>query len=134
MGAIGGRAADVIAIGDCVWVEYVDLEESIAASVPRYGKTKRVVSFHDFQGTPDDLESIPDRLSLLDADIVKVAITPTSFADVIRMLQVMEKVKVPFIGIAMGEIGASPAFWPRGMVLRSLFVRRAVSGGWRLGN
>lgn len=86
-------------------VEYVDLEESVAASVPRYGKTKRIVSFHDFEGTPADLEAIPERLAVHDADIVKVAITPNSFADVIRMLRIMESTKVPFIGIAMGEIG-----------------------------
>ncbi len=86
-------------------VEYVDLEEDIAAKVPRYGKTKRIVSLHDFDGTPEDLESIPDRLAMLDADIVKVAAMANSFADVIRMLRTMESAKVPMIGISMGDIG-----------------------------
>ena len=34
-------------------VEYVDLEEDIASKIPRYGKTKRIVSIHKFEGTPD---------------------------------------------------------------------------------
>src|SRR5689334_6366351 len=37
-------------------VEYVDLEGDIAASIPRFGKTKRIVSMHDFRKTPDDLD------------------------------------------------------------------------------
>ena len=33
--------------------EYVDLEHDIAASIPRLGQTKRIVSFYDFHKTPD---------------------------------------------------------------------------------
>ena len=36
-------------------VEYVDLEEDIAGAIPRFGKTERIVSLHDFRKTPDDL-------------------------------------------------------------------------------
>ena len=32
--------------------EYVDLEEDIAKQVPRFGKTKRIVSYHNFRETP----------------------------------------------------------------------------------
>ena len=38
-------------------VEYVDLEEDIAASIPRFGKTKRIISYHNFQETPEDLNA-----------------------------------------------------------------------------
>ena len=38
--------------------EYVDLEDDIAAAVPRYGATKRVVSHHDFHKTPSDLAAL----------------------------------------------------------------------------
>src|SRR5262245_15643235 len=30
-------------------VEYVDLEEDVAAQIPRFGKTKRIISFHSFR-------------------------------------------------------------------------------------
>jgi len=85
--------------------EYVDLEEDIAGSIPRYGKTKRIVSLHDFEKTPADLEEIAERLASKDADIVKIATMANSFADTIRMLRLVEKAKVPTIGICMGELG-----------------------------
>ena len=38
--------------------DYVDLEMDIAGKIPRYGKTKRIVSYHNFVETPDNLEQI----------------------------------------------------------------------------
>ena len=35
--------------------EYVDLEEDIAGTIPRFGKTKRIISYHNFQETPTNL-------------------------------------------------------------------------------
>ncbi|MFM8323618.1 MAG: shikimate dehydrogenase [Pirellulaceae bacterium] len=86
-------------------VEYVDLEEDAAAAIPRYGKTKRIISFHNFQETPADLEAIHQRLLKHDADIVKIATLANTFSDVVRMLELMDKSKVPTIGIAMGDMG-----------------------------
>ncbi|MGN6136441.1 MAG: shikimate dehydrogenase [Aureliella sp.] len=86
-------------------VDYVDLEEDIAAKIPRYGKTKRIISLHNFEETPADLDGLHARLSNLDADIVKIATLANSFADTIRMLRLMASVKVPTIGICMGDIG-----------------------------
>jgi 3-dehydroquinate dehydratase/shikimate dehydrogenase len=86
-------------------VDYVDLEEDIAASIPRYGKTKRIVSLHNFEETPDNLEEIHARLAALDADIVKIATMANSFADSIRMLRLLRKAKVPTIALCMGELG-----------------------------
>jgi 3-dehydroquinate dehydratase / shikimate dehydrogenase len=96
-------------------VDYVDLEEDIAASIPRYGKTKRIVSLHNFEETPADLEEIHARLAALDADVVKIATMANSFADSIRMLRLLKKVKVPTIALCMGELGTvtrilGPAF------------------------
>ena len=39
---------------------------------PVFGKTKRIISLHDFRKTPEDLESAHARISALDADIVKI--------------------------------------------------------------
>ncbi len=86
-------------------VEYVDLEESVAQAIPRYGKTKRIVSYHNFEQTPEDLEEIHARLSKIDADIIKIAAIAHSFADVIRMIRLMESAKTPTICISMGDIG-----------------------------
>jgi 3-dehydroquinate dehydratase/shikimate dehydrogenase len=87
-------------------VDYVDLEEDTAVKIPRYGKTKRIVSLNNFEGTPDDLEAIHQRLSKLDADIVKIAVKANSFADAARVIELMKNAKVPTIGIAMGDYGS----------------------------
>ena len=86
-------------------VDYVDLEEDIADKIPRYGSTKRIISLHNFDHTPEDLEAIHARLANLDADIVKIATMANSFTDSIRMLRLMENASVPTIGICMGDLG-----------------------------
>ncbi len=86
-------------------VDFVDLEDDIAASIPRYGSTKRIVSVHNFEGTPDDLESIHARLAAMDADVVKIATMANSFADCIRMLRLVESAQIPTIGLCMGDMG-----------------------------
>ncbi|MCC6512072.1 MAG: shikimate dehydrogenase [Pirellulaceae bacterium] len=88
-------------------VDYVDLEEDIAARIPRYGKTKRIVSLHNFERTPEDLHEVHARLAALDADVVKIATLANSFSDTVRMLQLMASVKTPTIGLCMGDLGAA---------------------------
>ncbi|QDT47060.1 Shikimate dehydrogenase [Symmachiella dynata] len=86
-------------------VDYVDLEEDIAGSIPRYGSTKRIVSHHDFEETPQDLWEIHRRLCSHDPDVVKLVTMANSQQDNIRMLQVVQAAKVPTIGFCMGELG-----------------------------
>ncbi len=86
-------------------VEYVDIEADIASQIPRYGNTKRIISYHDFAETPDDLESLAAAMADEDADIVKIASMANSFSDNIRMLNMVKNAKRPTIGICMGEIG-----------------------------
>ncbi len=87
-------------------VDFVDLEEDIAGSIPRYGATKRIISLHNFERTPDNLDEIHARLASLDADVVKIATMANSFTDCIRMLRLVAAAKVPTIGLCMGDIGA----------------------------
>jgi 3-dehydroquinate dehydratase/shikimate dehydrogenase len=86
-------------------VDYVDLEEDIAASIPRYGKTKRIVSYHNFRETPANLEEIHQRMAALDADIVKLATMAHSQQDNLRMLRLVRSAKIPTVGLCMGEVG-----------------------------
>lgn len=86
-------------------VEYVDLEEDVAAKIPRYGKTKRIISLHDFRKTPEDLPAIHARLKALDADIVKLATLANDPHDNLRMLDLVKNADIPTIGICMGEVG-----------------------------
>ncbi|MDX1964198.1 MAG: shikimate dehydrogenase [Pirellulales bacterium] len=87
-------------------VEYVDLEEDIAGGIPRYGKTKRIVSFHDFRRTPDDLDEIWQRLAKLQPDIIKIATMANNPHDNIRMLKLLARHKsIPTVGMCMGDMG-----------------------------
>ncbi|MBH58426.1 MAG: 3-dehydroquinate dehydratase [Planctomycetaceae bacterium] len=88
-------------------VDYVDLEEEIAEDIPRYGSTKRIISMHDFDETPENLEEIHARLASKDADIVKLACMANSPHDVTRMLKLIEQSEIPTVGICMGDIGMS---------------------------
>ena len=86
-------------------VEYVDLEDDIAGKIPRYGKTKRIVSHHNFDHTPDDVEEIHARLCKLDPDIVKLVTMANSPSDIVRVLRIVESAEVPTVGFCMGELG-----------------------------
>lgn len=85
--------------------DYVDLEDDIAATVPRFGKTKRIISYHNFRHTPDDLEAIYKRLAALDADVVKITTMANSPRDNVRMLEMVKQAELPTVGMCMGDIG-----------------------------
>ncbi len=88
-------------------VEYVDLELDIAPKIRRYGKTKRIVSHHDFTQTPDDLEKIYESMCKQDADIVKIVTMAHSPEDCIRLLKLCDGAKVPTVAFCMGEFGVT---------------------------
>ncbi|WP_425617599.1 shikimate dehydrogenase [Anatilimnocola sp. NA78] len=85
--------------------DYVDLEEDVAAKIPRFGKTKRIVSYHDFQETPEDLDALHARLAKHDADVVKIATMVNHPHDNLRLLRMCRDSKIPTVAIGMGEIG-----------------------------
>ena len=86
-------------------VDYVDLEEDIAKDIPRFGKTQRIVSYHNFRETPSDIDLIHDRMTEMDPDIIKLACMAHHPHDVVRMFRLMQASEKPMIGICMGEIG-----------------------------
>lgn len=88
-------------------VEYIDLEGDIAAKIPRYGKTKRIISYHDFRRTPDNLEEIHARLAAMDADVVKLATIANSPLDNLRVLRLVKEAKMPTVAFCMGDIGVA---------------------------
>ena len=85
--------------------EYVDLEHDIAAQIRRYGKTKRIVSFHDFNGTPNALEERHAQMCTLDPDIIKIVTMAQSPQDNIRLLKLVKDARIPTIAFCMGEFG-----------------------------
>lgn len=99
-------------------VEFVDLEEDAALKIPRFGKTQRIVSFHDMKSIPENLDELYDRLAKCDPDVIKIATMPKNIDDVVRMVEFVRRRnktehsahtkdgrRVPLLGICMGEMG-----------------------------
>ena len=85
--------------------DWVDIEEDIIQSVPRYGKTKRIVSYHNFKEVPADLHGLFRRMHEADADIIKIACMPQQIEDVARVLDLLRFTKKPTIALCMGDMG-----------------------------
>jgi 3-dehydroquinate dehydratase/shikimate dehydrogenase len=86
-------------------VEWVDLEEDIAAKIPRFGKTKRIVSYHSFKDTPANLAELHERMRGLGADVVKIATMANRPHDNVRMLELIKNSPGMTVGLCMGDIG-----------------------------
>ena len=86
-------------------VEYVDLEYDIADSIPRYGSTKRIISYHNFDETPENLDDIHERLSKFDPDIIKIATMANNPMDNVRALRLCRDATIPTAAFCMGEMG-----------------------------
>jgi 3-dehydroquinate dehydratase/shikimate dehydrogenase len=73
--------------------------------IRRFGKTKRIISYHNAKETPEDLEEIAGKCAAADADIVKLATLASTVAEASRVLELAREARVSTIPIAMGEIG-----------------------------
>jgi len=85
--------------------EYVDLEPDVAEKLTLRSSSRRIVSIHDFTGTPDDLQWLHARLSGAGADVVKIATLARSASDSLRMLRMVRESRLPTVGLCMGEFG-----------------------------
>ncbi len=92
---------EAIALG----IDYVDLEMDIAPKIRRFGKTKRIVSYHNLKTTPLEIKDIAEQCHESDADIVKIAARAESVTEASWILQLGKNATVPTIPIAMGAIG-----------------------------
>ncbi len=85
--------------------DWVDLETDIADSVRRFGKVKRIVSYHNLREVPTDLEKIFEHMLKQDADVLKIAVSAITPADNLRVLDLVRKSSKPTVGFCMGDMG-----------------------------
>ncbi len=88
--------------------DYVDIElESCSRLGVLSAGTGRIVSYHNYDRTPDDLDLIYDRLLDAGADVPKVAVKANDITDSARILQMLDKYSshTDLIALAMGEEG-----------------------------
>jgi len=106
---------EVLRMALAAGADYIDLEIETAEgalqgdlSPLRGGKSRLIVSYHNFKETPSDLEAVFSRISHLRPDIVKVATLARSFSDnfsLFRMAELARSREVEVIVAAMGEAG-----------------------------
>ena len=70
-----------------------------------------IVSSHDFEGIPDDLQTRVRAMQGVHADVVKVAVTAKSLGDCLTLKRAFAGVDSP-VAIAMGGPGRLTRLWP----------------------
>jgi 3-dehydroquinate dehydratase type I len=95
--------------------EYVDIEMRSKRSLLRdfianKKKTRMILSFHDFQGTPSqqDLRRLCYRMTCLGADVIKIVTFATSWKDNLLLLSLIpfaKERKQEIVAFCMGEKG-----------------------------
>ena len=86
-------------------VDYVDLEMEIASKIPRYGNTQRIVSYHNFDETPSNLEEIHHQMTKLDPDVIKIVTMANNPIDNMMALRLCRDSEIPTVAFCMGEMG-----------------------------
>ena len=85
--------------------DYVDVELELAGRIRRGGRTRIIVSYHNFTATPLNLAEIYSKIAGAGADVVKLATMANSPLDNLRMFDVIRAATVPCIGLCMGQLG-----------------------------
>ena len=95
--------------------EFVDLEVDVADKIAPYGKTRRIISYHNMETMPENFEGLHRAMSARKPYFIKIAFTPKTFDEMSRFLtfvrQKNEEAKklgekgVRVVGICMGEMG-----------------------------
>jgi 3-dehydroquinate dehydratase/shikimate dehydrogenase len=84
--------------------DWVDLEMDIADAVRRFGRVKRVVSYHNLHEVPGDLEKIHEKMCGQDPDVVKIAVRAQQPEDNLRMLRLVQDAPRPTVAFCMGDM------------------------------
>ncbi len=89
--------------------EYLDIESHVPSEFIKniscqYPKIKLMLSFHDFNQTPHDLEAIYQQMQKISADLYKVAVKANSTLDAFRLLCWSYK-KPKLVAVSMGSHG-----------------------------
>ena len=86
-------------------VDWVDLESDVISAIPRFGKVQRIVSYHNLQSVPADLEKIHEAMCKTDADVVKIAVRAQTPVDNLRVLALLKAPAKPTVAFCMGDMG-----------------------------
>jgi len=90
----------------CGPVAAVDIEQDVPPEDwPEPGQARTVVSHHDFDCCPADLDELVAAMDASAGDINKVAFAPTNAAEALRAFDVVRASTKPTLALAMGPMG-----------------------------
>lgn len=72
---------------------WADCEEDVIEDSFSWLWEKRICSYHDFNGVPENLPEIYERLKATDADVVKIAVQTSDITDAIPIWKLLERWK-----------------------------------------
>lgn len=85
--------------------DYVDIELDSAEQLGDIGGAKRIISYHNFAETPDNLGDILAEMKRKGTDVAKFATYANRLSDNATMLELVQASDLPVIGVCMGELG-----------------------------
>jgi 3-dehydroquinate dehydratase / shikimate dehydrogenase len=96
--------------------QYVELDLETAPKVPRFGKTKRVISVISLSGPPEDVDAVYDEAANQNADVIKFAWPASTFEAAWPLLKIIsQKRQVPTVGMAIGRAALTLALLGRAL-------------------
>jgi 3-dehydroquinate dehydratase/shikimate dehydrogenase len=103
------RLETILAAAKC-GADFLDVEFSAfwRAVLEAAGRERVILSHHDFQGTPDNLNKCLDEMAASGAAIIKIATQARSLADNMKICEVLRHARargVPLCALAMGTAG-----------------------------
>ena len=87
--------------------DYVDIELGCEAMLRDIGRAKRIISYHNFAETPDNMPAILAEMRERGADVAKFATYANRLLDNARMVELVAASDLPIIGVCMGEMGVA---------------------------
>ena len=109
--------------------DYVDVELMHFRSAFYKGKSRLIVSYHNFDETPNNLDNFYKKAYDCGADIAKIVTKANSNEDVRRMAELIEKADKPIIGICMGDLGISTRLHPKNYLTFACLPGRPSASG-----
>jgi 3-dehydroquinate dehydratase/shikimate dehydrogenase len=86
--------------------DFVDIEHDVIDQIPRFGAVQRIVSYHNLNEVPANLDEIYQQMCGKDVDLVKVCVTAQNLADNLRVLALLKNPPKPTVAFCMGDLGA----------------------------
>ena len=87
-------------------VAAIDIEQDVpSADRPVFSHSLTILSHHDFEGCPMDLDDIISSMDASDAGVNKITFTAAGPEDALRAFDVIRAQKKPTLALGMGEAG-----------------------------